>query len=236
MPDASLTADARGGIMRNRRVMADPPRDDMLIMDSNAQPTLVHASFDALDERVRRAFNHHDILSIKRIVLTGAGDAYAAACDSLAAFEQLGALPVETIGANALTPAATAGWPQQFPRNPLLLAVSFGANNADDVLTLAALHAARSAGALTAVLTPQPLAQLGRAAHVALDTSAAQTDAAAQPHARALSLLTLLLFAIRIGEVRDLMAQEAANQLRRNLKRQTETHENPAALVAAALG
>jgi len=179
-------------------------------------PGLVRDEFDVLDERVRRSLNHHDLLSTKRIVVTGSGDSYMAALASELAFESLAQIPTEPIMAMQFARYGATYQPKLFPRNPLLLAVSAGGHSER---TIEAVHAARAEGALTLALTALPDSPVAAGAEAVLNTAVNDTPPGPGIRTYIASLLTLMLLAIRLREVRDLISQEEANILRRVLKR-----------------
>jgi glutamine---fructose-6-phosphate transaminase (isomerizing) len=182
-------------------------------------PALVRDEFEALDERVRRAINHHDLLSTKRIVITGCGDSYMAALASELAFEQLGQLPCEASTALKFARYGATYESKAFPRNPLVLGISAGGRTAR---TAEALQIARAEGALTVGLTAAPDSPLARAAEITLNTSVADFGPGPGVRTYFASLLVLYLLAIRFREVRDLISQEDANTLRRELRRSAD--------------
>lgn len=178
-------------------------------------PALMRDEFDVLDERVRRAIGHHDLLGVRRIVPTGSGDSHFAAMAAELAFEQLAQLPTEPMAAMEYGRYGAAYQSKAFPLNPLVIGISAGGHSPR---TVEALHAARREGALTAALTAVPDSPVAQAATLQLDARIADFGPCPGVRTYFASLLTLLLLAIRLREVHDIVSQEEANALRRELK------------------
>ncbi len=200
---------------------------DSMLRQVESLPALVRDEFDALDERVRRAINHHDLLSTKRIVLTGCGDSHFAALASELAFKQLAQLPCEPMTALKLARYAATYESKAFPRNPMVFGISAGGRTAR---TAEALQIAQAEGALTVALTAGLDSPTARAAEITLNTGVADFGPGPGVRTYFASLLVLLLLAVRFREVRDLISQEEANALRRELK---GNHEALAATLEA---
>lgn len=203
---------------------------DSMLRQVESLPALVRDEFDALDERVRRAINHHDLLSTKRIVLTGCGDSHFAALASELAFKQLAQLPCEPMTALKLARYAATYESKVFPRNPMVFGISTGGRTAR---TAEALQIARAEGALTVALTAGLDSPAARAAEITLNTGVANFGPGPGVRTYFASLLVLLLLAIRFREVRDLISQDEANTLRRELKRSHEALAATLELVRA---
>jgi glucosamine--fructose-6-phosphate aminotransferase (isomerizing) len=178
-------------------------------------PALMRDEFDVLDERVRRAIGHHDLLAVRRIVPTGSGDSHFAALAAELAFEQLAQLPTEPMAAMQYGRYGAAYQSKAFPLNPLVIGISAGGHSPR---TVEALHAARREGALTAALTAAPDSPVAQSATLQLDARIADFGPCPGVRTYFASLLTLLLLAVRLREVHDIVSQEEANALRRELK------------------
>ncbi len=70
-----------------------------IIAQVKSLPELIRSEFETLDMRVRRLMNHNECLSVKRIVITGAGDSHMAGVAAELAFEQIAGIPTEPMTA-----------------------------------------------------------------------------------------------------------------------------------------
>jgi glutamine---fructose-6-phosphate transaminase (isomerizing) len=165
--------------------------------------------------RVRRLMNHDECLSVKRIVITGAGDSHMAGVAAELAFEQIAGIPTEPMTAMQAARYGTPHFEKLFPRNPLTIGISVSGTVAR---TREALALARNEGALTVAVTANPDSPVAKAAERVLDCTV--PDFAPAPGIRSyrISLLMLYLLAIRLAEVSGRLTQDQAGQMREQLK------------------
>ncbi|MCC7021771.1 MAG: SIS domain-containing protein [Thermomicrobiales bacterium] len=180
-----------------------------------SMPEMIRSEFDTLDMRVRRLLNHNDLLSVKRIVITGCGDSYMAGLATELAFEQIAGIPVEPMTAMQLGRYGSPYFETMFPRNPLTIGISVSGTVAR---TREALRLARQGGALTVAATANPDSPVASEAEIVFDCSV--PDFAPAPGIRSyrVSLLMLYLLAIRLAEVKGRLTQDQANEQRQILK------------------
>src|SRR5918997_44128 len=95
-----------------------------IITQVESLPELIRTEFETLDMRVRRLLNHNECLSVKRIVITGSGDSHMAGLATELAFEQIAGIPTEPMTGMQAGRYASPYFETQFPRNPLLIAIS----------------------------------------------------------------------------------------------------------------
>ncbi len=176
-----------------------------------SMPEMIRSEFDTLDMRVRRLLNHNDLLSVKRIVITGCGDSYMAGLATELAFEQIAGIPVEPMTAMQLGRYGSPYFETMFPRNPLTIGISVSGTVAR---TREALRLARQGGALTVAATANPDSPVASEAEIVFDCSV--PDFAPAPGIRSyrVSLLMLYLLAIRLAEVKGRLTQDQANEQR----------------------
>ena len=186
-----------------------------IVKQVESVPDLIRNHFDELDTLVRRVLDFNEFLSVKRIVITGCGDSYMAGLAAELAFEQIARVPTEPLSAMTAGRYAAPNFDQMFPRNPLVIGISASGTVAR---TREALLLSRAAGALTLAITGNPTSPLASIAEKILPCIV--PDFAPAPGVRSyrMSLLALYLLAIRIAEIRTILSQDQANELRRQLK------------------
>ena len=186
-----------------------------IVAQVKSLPELIRSEFETLDMRVRRLMNHNDCLSVKRIVITGAGDSHMAGVAAELAFEQIAGIPTEPMTAMQAARYGTPYFEKLFPRNPLTIGISVSGTVAR---TREALALARNEGALTVAVTANPDSPLAAAAELVFDCTV--PDFAPAPGIRSyrVSLLVLYLLAIRLAEVSGRLTQDQAGQMREQLK------------------
>ena len=186
-----------------------------IVAQVKSLPELIRSEFETLDMRVRRLLNHNECLSVKRIVITGAGDSHMAGVAAELAFEQIAGIPTEPMTAMQAARYGTPHFEKLFPRNPLTIGISVSGTVAR---TREALALARNEGALTVAVTANPDSPLAAAAERVFDCTV--PDFAPAPGIRSyrVSLLVLYLLAIRLAEVSGRLTQDQAGQMREQLK------------------
>jgi glutamine---fructose-6-phosphate transaminase (isomerizing) len=186
-----------------------------IVAQVKSLPELIRSEFETLDMRVRRLLNHNECLSMKRIVITGAGDSHMAGVAAELAFEQIAGIPTEPMTAMQAARYGTPHFEKLFPRNPLTIGISVSGTVAR---TREALALARNEGALTVAVTANPNSPLAEVAELVLDCTV--PDFAPAPGVRSyrVSLLMLYLLAIRLAEVSGRLTQDQAGQMREQLK------------------
>lgn len=176
-------------------------------------PELLRTLYPVLENSARRTLRTEEIFSIQRIVLTGCGDSYAAGLATKHIFELLTGIPTEVVSALDL---ARYYHPAQIgfaPHNPLVIAVS----SSGTVARLAeAAQFAREHGAFVLAVTANPDAPLGQAASRVLTAKTPPFVSAPGVRSYLTSVLTLLLLAVRIGEVRGAYTMDRAGELRQD--------------------
>ena len=186
-----------------------------IVAQVKSLPKLIRSEFETLDMRVRRLLNHNECLTVKRIVITGAGDSHMAGVAAELAFEQIAGIPTEPMTAMQAARYGTPHFEKLFPRNPLTIGISVSGTVAR---TREALALARNEGALTVAVTANPNSPLAEVAELVLDCTV--PDFAPAPGVRSyrVSLLMLYLLAIRLAEVSGRLTQDQAGQMREQLK------------------
>ena len=190
-------------------------------------PGLIRESFDPLDDAVRRALDHQLCLSVKRVFIAGCGDSHAAALGSELAFEAVAGVPAEPMTALQFARYAAGYLPRTGPNTNLVIGVSV---SGAVTRTAEALRLARQAGATTLALTAAASSPVAEAAELLVSPVAPPFPAppGVYPPATRSYLanqLTLLLIAVRLGEVRGRLDWSAASALRREVRALAEAAE-----------
>lgn len=185
-------------------------------------PELLREQYNDLEPKTRSIMSFQEIFAIQRIVLTGCGDSHAAAMSVKYAFEQLTAIPTEVVPAIELSRNYDNKQLGFAPLNPLVIAVS---NSGNVVRVGEAIQRAVKAGAFAIGVTGKRESLLGRSVSRVLDLNIPSFESAPGVRSYLVSVLTLLLLAIRIGEVRGRFTMDQANAYRKDLLKQADALE-----------
>lgn len=209
-------------------------------MDKNAMhqqvfslPDLMNQQYEDLEPKIRKALTTPEIFSIQRIVLVGCGDSYAAALATKHTFEKLTKLPIEVVTALELSrfyPESQLGFA---PLNPLVIAVS---NSGDGARVGEAVQRAVKHNAFVLGVTGNPESVLGRHASKIVPLQIPPFVSAPGIRSYVVSLIALLLLAIRIGEVRGKITMDWANVLRKDILSQAGKLEAMLPQIDAKIG
>lgn len=196
--------------------------ENAMIAQVESLPDLIRSEFKDLDARARTVLTHDELLSTKRVVITGCGDSHMAGVATELAFEQIAGIPTEPMRAMTAARYAAPYLPQMFPLNPLVLGISVSGTV---TRTREAVKLAGERGARTIAITGNPDSPLAGVAQKILDCRI--PDFAWAPGVRSyrISLLALLLLAIRLGEVNERYSQGDANAMREELKNTADAIE-----------
>ena len=163
-------------------------------------PALVRSQCAEIERNGRMVLTTPEIWQLRRIIIIGCGDSYAAGLSMKPAMEHLTGLAVDVLPAMQLARYAA---PEAFgkPGSTLVIAVS----NSGAVARVAeAVQRARIHGCLTLAITARLDSALAKAAEkrIPLTVPAFPAGSGNGVRSYAISMLSLLLTAIRIGEVR----------------------------------
>jgi fructoselysine-6-P-deglycase FrlB-like protein len=193
--------------------------DNAVRRQTMSLPDLIKQQYADLEPKVRAALTTPEIFSVQRIVLTGCGDSYAAALATRHAFEMLTGIPTEAVAAIELSRLYHAGQLGFAPRNPLVVAVS----NSGAVARIAeAVQRVNGRGAFTLGVTSDPESPLGKNAQRLLKLDIPAFESSPGVRTYLVSVLSLLLLAIRMGEVRGNYTMDVAMAIRRDVSDQAE--------------
>lgn len=186
-------------------------KDNALVRQVLSLPELIEQQYNDLEPKARKALSTPEIFGIQRIILTGCGDSYAAALATKHAFEMLTNLPCEVVPAIELSRFYARKQLGFAPNNPLVIAVS----NSGGVSRVGeAIQAARKHGAFALGITGKRDSLLGQSVDKIMDLDIPPFDAAPGTRSYMVSVMALLLVAIRIGEVKGCYTMDEAMDMR----------------------
>ncbi|MCA1667250.1 MAG: SIS domain-containing protein [Thermomicrobia bacterium] len=194
-------------------------------------PALIRDRLRPTDETVRRLLDHNECLSVKQIFITGCGDSHNAGVAAEMAFDALAGIPAQALPAMQFSRYTIRTLRRDFPRSPLVVGIS---TSGEVSRTIEALTLARRHGALTVALTGNGESRAARAAEKVLAVSTESYGRSPGVRTYAMSLLSLYLLAIRLGEVAARYTQSEADDLRAELMGTADTIEATIAASAQA--
>ena len=200
--------------------------------DILAIPNIMKSLFEGLNRATRTAFSYEDILSTRRIILTGCGDSYFAGIAAKYSFERYSKIPA--FSAPAMETSRYLLNEDMFlsPNNPLVLGVSASGEIARVIETL---QRAKQIGAPTCLITGNPNSRAGQASEriVQVPKIPKRSSNVHVPGTSSFtaSLMALYMLAYHMAEVRDALPVEKVNQLGEKLLTCADTVENVIARV-----
>lgn len=185
-------------------------------------PELIREQYVDLEPKTRVALATPEIFNIQRIILTGCGDSYAAALAVKDTFEKLTKIRTEVVTAIDLARQYDKKNLGYAPNNPLIIAVS----NSGAVARIGeAIRRANKYGAFTLGITGKEESVLGKEAKRIIKLDIPRFESAPGTRTYMVSVMALLLLAIRIGEVRGRYTMDVAKEYRRDIPDQAEKLE-----------
>ena len=162
-------------------------------------PELLRDQYQDLEPKCRKILSTPEIFSIQRIILTGCGDSHAAAMATCYAFESLTGIQTEVVPAIELSRYYSASQFGFAPNNPMVIAVS---NSGGIARVGEAVQRAAAHGAFALGITGKEDSLLGKSVSRILPLRIPPFESAPGTRSYLVSLMALLLLAIRFGEVR----------------------------------
>lgn len=185
-----------------------------MIAQVESLPGLIRDELPGLDAKIRNTFTHDDILSTKKIYITGCGDSYFAGVAAKLALKKWLRLPVDV---ESSLPAGRYELPYEirnFPNNPLVFGISVSGGVSR---TIEAVQIAKEIGAKTVAITTNPDSNLAKVSDNIINTSAPAFDDAPGVRSYQMSLMALYLVGIHFAEVYERMTMAEADVLRADL-------------------
>lgn len=191
--------------------------ENALVRQVFSLPELIKQQYEDLEPKARKVLSTPEIFALKRIILTGCGDSFAAALAVKHAFENLTGMACEAVPAIELARFYSRKQLGFAPLNPLVIAVS----NSGAVSRVGeAIQAAGKHGAFTLAITGNRDSLLGKSADRIMELNIPPFAAAPGTRTYLVSVMSLLLVAIRIGEVRGVYTMDEAMAMRLDMPKQ----------------
>jgi len=185
-------------------------------------PELIRNELEPLDQRVMEILAHAEIRAARNLVVTGCGDSFFAGLAAELSFSSLAHLPAQAIPAMKAARFSRFDLPGCFPPKNLVLAISVSGTVAR---TIEAVKVSRSVGAMTVGITADPTSPLAQTAEHVLNCSIPAFLDSPGVRTFRISLMTLYLLAIRLGELNGRLAQDEGVHLRSKLTKTADAIE-----------
>lgn len=193
--------------------------DNPMSRQVESLPELMEQQYDDLEPKTRKVLSFQEIYNIQRIILTGCGDSLAAAMATKHAFEMLTGIPTEVVTAIELGRFYCERHLGIDCRNPLVIAVS---NSGTGARVSEAVQRAGKHGCFVLGVTGNEESPLGIHSDKILKLNIPAFESAPGTRSYLVSVMSLLLLAIRFGEVRHQYTMDQAMDYRRDIRRQGE--------------
>ena len=196
--------------------------DNPMCRQAMSLPELIRSQYEDLEPKTRKVLSFQEIFNIQRVVLTGCGDSYAACMATKHVFEMLTGIQAEVVTAIDFGRYYSERHMGVDCQNPLVIAVSNSGRVAriSEAVQRAKFHDCFVLG-ITGNLT-SPLAQNS---DKVLKLDIPPFESAPGTRSYMVSVMALLLLAVRIGEVRGMYTMDQAMDYRYDMKNQGDLLE-----------
>ena len=209
-----------------------PEFENSMVRQVRSLPELLANQYGDLEPKTRKILTTPEIFSIQRIILTGCGDSHAAAMAAKYVFEALTDIPTEVVPIIELSRFYSAKQLGFAPNNPLVIAVS---NSGSVARITEGVQRVVKAGGFVLGVTGNPASALGQSASRVLELDIPPFESAPGVRTYLVSVLTLLLLAIRFGEVRGRYTMDEAAAYRRGIQTYAQTLEQALPTIDAQM-
>lgn len=182
-------------------------------------PELIQSQYEDLEPKTRELLSFQEIFNIQRLVLTGCGDSYGACMAVKHVMEMLTGIPVEVVTAIDLGRYYSESRLGVDCRNPAVIAVS---NSGCVARVTEAVKRAKLYGSFVLGITGNLESPLGQNGDKVLKLNIPPFESAPGTRSYVASVMALLLFAVRVGEVRGRYTMDQAMDYRYDMRRQGE--------------
>ncbi len=191
--------------------------DNPMSRQAFSLPDLIEEQYEILEPRVRKVLSFQEIFNIQRIILTGCGDSFAAGMATKHAYEMLTGIPTEVVSAIELGRLYCEKHMGIDCRNPLVIAVS----NSGNVARISeAVQRSGKYGCYVLGITGNMSSALAENSDKVLKLDIPESESTPGTRSYMVSIMALLLLAIRFGEVRGRYTMDLAMDYRYDMKSQ----------------
>lgn len=201
----------------NNSNSSNPMRDQV-----GSVPELIREQIWKLEAQTRKVLTTPEVFAVRQIIVTGCGDSYISAMTAETVFAELAGIPTRALNAMQASRYHAPSLRLNYPNNPLVLAVS---NSGEVARVVEAVKHYTQQGALTLAITGNPESRLAEQASRSVHLTIPPFVSAPGVRSHIVSLLTLYLLAIRMGEVRGQYTADEAMKLRQELEKLAQTIE-----------
>lgn len=185
-------------------------------------PGLMRDQYADLEPKARSILTTPEIFNVQKIILTGCGDSYAACMSMKYIFESMTGIRCEVVTAIELSRFYDKKFLGSSPNNPLVVAIS----NSGMVARMGeAIDKVRKHGAFVLGITGNAESVIGQKSDRILKLDIPKFESAPGTRTQMVSLMALLLLAIRIGEVKARFNTDAAKSYRKDILAQADALE-----------
>lgn len=180
-------------------------------------PGLICSQYDDLEPKARKVLSFQEIFNIQRVVLTGCGDSYGACLAAKHVFELLTGIQAEVVTALDLGRYYSERHLGVDCQNPMVVAIS---NSGCVARVTEAVRRAKLHGCFVLGITGNMDAPLAQDSDKVLKLDIPPFESAPGTRSYMVSVMAVLLLAVRIGEVRGRYTMDQAMDYRRDMRNQ----------------
>lgn len=180
-------------------------------------PELIQSQYEDLEPKARKVLSFQEIFNIQRVILTGCGDSYGACLATKHIFEMLTGIQAEVVTALDLGRYYSERHLGVDCQNPMVIAVS---NSGRVARVTEAVKRAKSHDCFVLGITGNTDAPLAENSDKVLKMDIPSFESAPGTRSYMVSVMALLLLAVRIGEVRGMYTMDQAMDYRFDIRDQ----------------
>lgn len=180
-------------------------------------PSLIRDQYEDLEPKTRKVLSFQEIFNIQRVVLTGCGDSYAACLATKHVFEMLTGIQAEVVTALDLGRYYSERHLGVDCQNPMVIAVS---NSGRVARVTEAVRRAKLHDCFVLGITGNMDAPLAQGSEKVLKLDIPPFESAPGTRSYLVSVMALLLLAVRIGEVKGTYTMDQSMDYRYDIREQ----------------
>lgn len=189
-------------------------KPEVMVRQVEALATDLHTLTHPFSQQIRTLLTPPEWMKIQKVYLIGSGDSYHAACAVEMAFKTFATITCKAISSQCFLDYEVAWMRQPLPHQTLVVAASA---SGETVRVIQAIKRAKEYGALTIAITGRPHSTLTQTADRTIIVALPQNERSPGIRTYQASLISMLLVAIQLGEMRNICSQGEANSLREEI-------------------